>query len=390
MAVPGAAPSTHSPPAFTRLGRTVSATDVDAAAGWSGASLTRLVRPSDGAAFVLKRTSWAVDWIARSTRDHALREGFIAATPLPLPEPLVAPYLGAAADGTAVAMLMPDLSDRLLGWELGEGAGGRGAASSGSSRRSPASTPPRGRSRPRPTQATSGRPRRWPSGCCSSRPDPLRDWRATASPPGSRFLEGWTAFDRRASSAAVELVRTSRRRPGTAPGRARRAARDGAPRRSQAQQCRAARGWPDRAHRLADDDARPGRGRARLAARRQFRGPARSAGGRPRRLSRSRRRARGRGHPGRRPIRRPRRAYPPDALAAVFGEDEPARFRPADAVLGDWALQVDLAWIVGLLLRGWRKGADAEAGAVIGSGVAATDDLGWWCDRAVEAAGRRL
>ena len=85
-----------------------------------------------------------------------------------------------------------------------------------------------------------------------------------------------------------------------------------------------------------------------------------------------------------------RRAYPPGALAAVVGEDEPARFRPADAVLGDWALQVDLAWIVGLLLRGWRKGADAEAGAVIGSGVAATDDLGWWCDRAVEAAGRRL
>ena len=90
--------------------------------GWSGASLTRLVRSSDGAAFVLKRTSWGVDWIARSTRDHALREGFVAATPLPLPEPLVAPYLGAAGDGTAVAMLMPDLSDRLLGWELGEGA----------------------------------------------------------------------------------------------------------------------------------------------------------------------------------------------------------------------------------------------------------------------------
>ena len=91
--------------------------------GWSGASLTRLVRPADGAAFVLKRTSWAVDWIARSTRDHALREGFVAATPLPLPEPLVAPYLGAAADGTAVAMLMPDLSDRLLG--LGAGRGRR-------------------------------------------------------------------------------------------------------------------------------------------------------------------------------------------------------------------------------------------------------------------------
>ena len=49
-------------------------------------------------------------------------------------------------------------------------------------------------------------------------------------------------------------------------------------------------------------------------------------------------------------------AYPSDALAAVFGEDEPARSRSADAVLGDWAAQVDLAWIIGLLLRGWRKG----------------------------------
>jgi hypothetical protein len=87
--------------------------------GWSGASLTRLVRPTDGTAFILKRSSWAADWIARSTRDHALREGFIAAMPLPLPEPLVAPYHGAGAEGTAVGILMPDLSDRLSGWDLG-------------------------------------------------------------------------------------------------------------------------------------------------------------------------------------------------------------------------------------------------------------------------------
>ena len=59
-------------------------------------------------------------------------------------------------------------------------------------------------------------------------------------------------------------------------------------------------------------------------------------------------------------------------------------------MLGDWAAQVDLTWIVGLLLRGWRKGIDAEAGAVLASGVTAADDLAWWCDRAVEAAGRRL
>ena len=38
--------------------------------GWSGSELTSLRRPDDGRRFVLKRTSWAIDWIARSTRDH--------------------------------------------------------------------------------------------------------------------------------------------------------------------------------------------------------------------------------------------------------------------------------------------------------------------------------
>jgi hypothetical protein len=59
-------------------------------------------------------------------------------------------------------------------------------------------------------------------------------------------------------------------------------------------------------------------------------------------------------------------------------------------VLGDWAAQVDLGWIVGLLLRGWRKGLDAEAGIATGSGTSGADDLAWWCGRAVEAAERRL
>jgi thiamine kinase-like enzyme len=51
---------------------------------------------------------------------------------------------------------------------------------------------------------------------------------------------------------------------------------------------------------------------------------------------------------------------------------------------------VDLAILVGLLLRGWRKGYDAEAGITLASGVTARDDLAWWCDRAVEAAARVL
>jgi aminoglycoside phosphotransferase (APT) family kinase protein len=50
----------------------------------------------------------------------------------------------------------------------------------------------------------------------------------------------------------------------------------------------------------------------------------------------------------------------------------------------------DLAILVGLLLRGWRKGLDAEAGITLASGVSAADDLAWWCERALEAADRSL
>ena len=56
----------------------------------------------------------------------------------------------------------------------------------------------------------------------------------------------------------------------------------------------------------------------------------------------------------------------------------------------DGARENDLAILVGLLLRGWRKGYDAEAGLTLASGVTAVDDLAWWCDRAVEAADRVL
>ena len=60
------------------------------------------------------------------------------------------------------------------------------------------------------------------------------------------------------------------------------------------------------------------------------------------------------------------------------------------ALVGDWEAQVDLTWIVGLLLRGWRKGLDAEAGATLASGASARDDLAWWCRAALDAAERRL
>jgi hypothetical protein len=356
--------------------------------GWSGASLTRLVRPSDGAAFVLKRTSWAVDWIARSTRDHALREGFIAATPLPLPEPLVAPYLGAAADGTAVAMLMPDLSDNLLGWELGEGP----ADAAGIERILAAVA--RLHAAPWPIAAKPDPGYVWPTAPLAERllllaPRSAKRLAGDDVDAGHRFLEGWTAFDRRASPSAVELVRSLDADPGSllaALGELPATGLHGDLKLSNVAPLADGRialidwqmtmlgpvavelGWLL----VGNSGVLPDRPEAVLDLYRQavtaLEGEAIQVGA---------------------PFDA-RRTYPPGALTAVLGEDEPARFRSAEATLGDWAAQVDLAWIVGLLLRGWRKGTDAEAGAVIGSGVTATDDLGWWCDQAVEAAGRRL
>ena len=46
--------------------------------------------------------------------------------------------------------------------------------------------------------------------------------------------------------------------------------------------------------------------------------------------------------------------------------------------------------MLGLLLRGWRKGLDAEAGLTLPTGQRAVDDLAWWATEAVAAATRRL
>jgi len=71
----------------------------------------------------------------------------------------------------------------------------------------------------------------------------------------------------------------------------------------------------------------------------------------------------------------------------LSAEDVLERYRAAGGSLDDAG--AELAILVGLLLRGWRKGYDADAGITLASGVTAADDLAWWCDRAVEAA-RRL
>ena len=82
--------------------------------------------------------------------------------------------------------------------------------------------------------------------------------------------------------------------------------------------------------------------------------------------------------------------FPGAALGAVLGEEAEPRFRSTERTLGDWDAQVELSSVVGLLMRGWRKGLDADAGIILASGVSASDDLAWWCERAVLAADRRL
>jgi Phosphotransferase enzyme family len=68
------------------------------------------------------------------------------------------------------------------------------------------------------------------------------------------------------------------------------------------------------------------------------------------------------------------------------------RYRGWAGVAADtaWAIQRDLALVVGLLLRGWRKGLDAEAGLATACGWSAATDLEWWAREAAEAARRRL
>ena len=318
--------------------------------GWSGATLTMLER--DGRRFILKRTSWATDWIVRATLDHALREAVLAASPGAFVPPLAAAHLGAAADGPAAAILMPDLGDWLIPW------GGDG---------SPAID---GVTLDRVLAAMAGiHVGAWAPGgeaglgfpwcpvrerlLLLSRPAAER-YRAAGLWVGERFLGGWDAFDRRASSAARDLVNGL--------------SVDPAP-------------LLDALARLPVTGLHGDLKLANLALLPDDRVAA---------------------------IDWQMAARAPVALelgwflvANVAQLPEPPdriteRYRAAlvaaggATLVGDWDLQRDLALIVGLLLRGWRKGLDAEAGLALPTGETATADLAWWSAEAVSAAARRL
>src|SRR5262245_15958818 len=77
-----------------------------------------------------------------------------------------------------------------------------------------------------------------------------------------------------------------------------------------------------------------------------------------------------------------------ETSSGALDRPESLPFEAAPEIVGDWDAQLDLAMIVGLLLRGFRKGLDTEAGVTLASGISAKDDLAWWCERAVAASAR--
>ena len=308
--------------------------------GWSGASMS-LIRRGGGDRFVLKRDSLARDWIARATSDGPLlREAWFAARGPGLPRGIQSGSLGAGLDGTTgeYGILMPDLSTVLFDWDapisveqlervLGALAELHGYP-----------------------WTTSGKLVADAPWC------PLRErialiCRSSLERPGptraavaDRLLPGWDAWDRLATPAARDVVAA------------------------------------------LDADAEPLLGVLRAQPATLIHGDLKLANV---------------GVEADGTIVLVDWQMVSVAPVAVelgwflVSNVASLPLPPADVLNRYWAIrglisgsENDLAILVGLLLRGWRKGLDAEAGITLASGVSARDDLAWWCERAVEAVDR--
>lgn len=340
--------------------------------GWSGATFTSLL-DGTGRRFVLKRTSLASDWIARATLDQDLREGWMAAVGAReagwLRADLV-PYLGAAADGDGVAILTPDLSNELIAWER---PGHDPAIDDETLLRVVQAMArlhaiPWSRSAEASLERDSLPPPPWcplPERLTLLAPGAAARYQAEGNPVGDRFMAGWEAFQRVAPPDAWDLVE----RLGADP--------------SPLVLALEVLPWVG-LHgdlKLANVALLPDRQVGLIDWQMTMRGPVAvelgwflvsNSGSLPAAPDDV--------------MRIYRAALEWDSNRWGFGS-EPHDFA---GLAGDWDLQRDLTWIIGLLLRGWRKGLDAQAGLVLPSGVSAADDLAWWCEQAVEASYRRL
>jgi aminoglycoside phosphotransferase (APT) family kinase protein len=341
--------------------------------GWSGAKFSLLRRP-DGGRFVLKRDGYATNWIARATSDTGHREAVLASAAavdgIEVPESIELPYLGAARDGEGVAILMPDLSAELLAWEDPGAASAFDAAALATVIDAVAQL----HATPDALLPRDDTPAGWP--WCPlgqrllllSRPSAQR-YADEGIWVGARFLAGWDAFDRRASASAHRLVATL--------------SDDPAPLLAALERLPSTGLHGDL--KLSNVGLLPGRRVALIDWQMMLRAPIAVELGwflvsnvsllplAPL------------------PVLDAYRDALARHVAPTGSGDTRVPGRPDwPTLVGDWEAQADLAWIVGLLLRGWRKGLDAESGVSLASGVAAADDLAGWCDSAVQAADRRL
>ena len=340
--------------------------------GWSGATFTTIAN-SEGRRYVVKRTSLTVDWIARATRDDRLREGWLAALPQGalswMPGSMV-PYLGAAADGDGVAILMPDLANELIAWERPGHDPAIERATLARVVRAIARLHAMPWTRVLETALArdGAEPPPWcplPERLTLLAPTAARRYAADGDPVGERFLEGWALFERRAPAGALDLVARLDAEPSPLV-----AALDRLPALGLHGDLKLAN-----VALLPDDRVSYIDWQMTLVA------PVAvelgwflvsNSGSLPMAPDEILEGYR-------------------DALAWDSGRwGAEGHGRDFEGLVGDWEAQRDLTWIVGLLLRGWRKGIDAEAGVVLPSGVPAAEDLVWWCERATEAAEKRL
>jgi hypothetical protein len=310
--------------------------------GWSGARLTRLVR-DDGSAFILKRDGLALDWISRVTADVAdLREARLVHAAPAMPPPVRLPHLAVAWDGDVVAELMPDLTGTLLRWErpIDAASVDRVLAALAALHTSP---------------WHEALPADFPWTDLTTRIALLTRhsaarYAAMGLPVGPRFLEGWDAFDRLVRPPVRDLIARLSDDPDPLVS-----ALERQPKAGLHGDLKLGNVGLD-----ADGTAWMIDWQLTLVA------PVAvelgwflvcNVAGLP---------------------------LTPDAVLE--------RYRvlaglPDDAA---WRATWDLAVLVGLLLRGWRKGLDAAAGVVHPSGKAAAYDLAWWGSQAIGAADRRL
>ena len=328
--------------------------------GWSGSRFSRLRRP-DGAVLILKRTSATVDWIVRTTHDDGLREAWastVLGPVMPDPGELRFPYLGAAADGDGAAILMPDLSAELIAWDRPDGEASVDVATLdrvlGALARLHATAWPA-------AVEAAGGPAPW---CplperltLTARPTQLANLATggAGARAAERLLEGWDAFERHAPRAARDLVASL--------------AADPSPLVAALARLPAVGLHGDL--KLANVALHADGGVSIVDWQMILVAPVAvelgwfvvsNSSALP---------------------------VPFDAVAERYRVAARRLGRPG-APDGDWAAELDLARIVGLLLRGWRKGLDAEAGTSLASGVGGAEDLAEWAAAAVEAAGRRL